>query len=261
MTLGSGASFWRGLAVSLVSTSISECGDRSFFTATILSIRYPRLITFAATYLALLVQSLTSTTVGSILQLVVPQKTHLPLIPIISAILFGAFAISYLREAILQHRAQQRVISRQSSVASRKENIVPREEWAARLLEKDEGSTLPLPEEILGDADFDDSTTAEDSPPEPKASEWQRHFWKIFCLVYMAEVGDTSMVVTATLAANTDPIGVFCGAMIANAIVNGLGIWAGSTVSRYISEMYINMTAFFLFMGFAVKNISDTLMT
>eukprot|EP01053_Blabericola_migrator_P000845 Blabericola_migrator_1__844@NODE_1207_length_5107_cov_164_727183_g764_i1_p4_GENE_NODE_1207_length_5107_cov_164_727183_g764_i1NODE_1207_length_5107_cov_164_727183_g764_i1_p4_ORF_typecomplete_len204_score9_18UPF0016/PF01169_19/7_4e12DUF1624/PF07786_12/0_019DPM3/PF08285_11/0_091_NODE_1207_length_5107_cov_164_727183_g764_i114372048 len=136
MTLGSGASFWRGLAVSLVSTSISECGDRSFFTATILSIRYPRLITFAATYLALLVQSLTSTTVGSILQLVVPQKTHLPLIPIISAILFGAFAISYLREAILQHRAQQRVISRQSSVASRKENIVPREEWAARLLEK-----------------------------------------------------------------------------------------------------------------------------
>eukprot|EP01056_Protomagalhaensia_sp_Gyna25_P005429 Protomagalhaensia_sp_Gyna_25__5428@NODE_708_length_2799_cov_56_572464_g493_i1_p2_GENE_NODE_708_length_2799_cov_56_572464_g493_i1NODE_708_length_2799_cov_56_572464_g493_i1_p2_ORF_typecomplete_len179_score4_41UPF0016/PF01169_19/2_4e11NrfD/PF03916_14/0_11DUF5455/PF17537_2/0_47ABC2_membrane/PF01061_24/0_46_NODE_708_length_2799_cov_56_572464_g493_i158594 len=99
--------FFGALFASFASTAISEVGDRSFFTATVLSLRYPRLLTFIATYLALLVQSLTSTTVGSVVQVVVPNRTHLPLIQIATSLLFIAFALSYLCQAISLYRVQR----------------------------------------------------------------------------------------------------------------------------------------------------------
>lgn len=36
-------------------------------------------------------------------------------------------------------------------------------------------------------------------------------FWRIFTLVYVAEIGDTSMFVTATLASGKSPVAVFIG--------------------------------------------------
>eukprot|EP01054_Gregarina_sp_Poly1_P001680 Gregarina_sp_Poly_1__1679@NODE_1430_length_4167_cov_202_968780_g580_i2_p3_GENE_NODE_1430_length_4167_cov_202_968780_g580_i2NODE_1430_length_4167_cov_202_968780_g580_i2_p3_ORF_typecomplete_len271_score30_71UPF0016/PF01169_19/4_2e12UPF0016/PF01169_19/7_4e18DPM3/PF08285_11/0_53_NODE_1430_length_4167_cov_202_968780_g580_i218922704 len=266
-TVLTAGSFWGGLLTSFASTSISEVGDRSFFTATILAIRYPRFITFIATYSALLVQSLTSTTFGTLLQALIPQSTSVPIIPIASSILFGGFAVNYLVQAVSQCRAnqQRKNLQQQQLLFCPSDDLKPRslsetrrEAWAAVLVERQNptettGSRVEenCREEIVGGDD--------ETGQETKIESWHAQFWKIFCLVYIAEVGDTSMVVTTTLAANQNPIAVFIGAMLANGLVNGLGIWAGSASSNYISEIYINASACLLFALFSLKNLTDVL--
>eukprot|EP01057_Protomagalhaensia_wolfi_P004800 Protomagalhaensia_wolfi_Nauph_80__4799@NODE_4_length_7346_cov_85_118106_g2_i0_p4_GENE_NODE_4_length_7346_cov_85_118106_g2_i0NODE_4_length_7346_cov_85_118106_g2_i0_p4_ORF_typecomplete_len227_score10_29UPF0016/PF01169_19/2e12UPF0016/PF01169_19/6_6e08DUF5455/PF17537_2/0_21NrfD/PF03916_14/0_74_NODE_4_length_7346_cov_85_118106_g2_i017082388 len=212
--------FFEALFASFASTAVSEVGDRSFFTATVLSLRYPRLLTFIATYLALLVQSLTSTTLGSVIQVVVPNRTHLPLIQIATSLLFIAFALSYLFQAISLYRVQRAShappLSLPYSISSREDPHLNTNTGSLR------DALVPTPmrgtQNRPGLEATPSSVVVSSSDPDgtfnTKSNTWHHRFWKIFCLVYMAEVGDTSMVVTATLAANQNPLAVFCGELL-----------------------------------------------
>lgn len=341
-------------AGAFMTTLISEIGDRSFLTATILALRYPRTLVFAATYAALTIQSICSTLVGYMVRSFAFQYSRLPLVNIFGAVLFGVFTVHHAVE-MLKSRRSDRHFSRSHPSTSSIENIkLDHEEFPtpcglytavtnegeliftknvihdeppfvciSRLAQVDgpvcsdkasagrqrlsrikiaadsrkkyllepptdpvlqsantfidglcgdsgqivglggswnNGDILPVQCDLESRTDIVKEAVRTESCSFNESGEYRQSFrlskWDIFCrvfgLVFMAEIGDTSMLVTATLAANQLPLFVFLGASAANGLANGLGIWLGSASSSLLSDTSVNFFASLLFAVFTV---------
>ena len=84
----------------------------------------------------------------------------------------------------------------------------------------------------------EDEATEEESLRERTARDLQG--WRVaatsFGVLFLAEWGDLSQLLTAALAARTgDPVGVFAGSWLALVTVAGLAIVLGRTLLRYVS--------------------------
>ena len=72
-------------------------------------------------------------------------------------------------------------------------------------------------------------------------------------MILLAELGDKTQLVTASLAAQHDaPLAVFAGSTLALWSVSLLGIFAGRQLTRVIPLAYIHKAAGFLFLIFGV---------
>jgi len=72
-----------------------------------------------------------------------------------------------------------------------------------------------------------------------------------FLMIFLAEMGDKTQLVTASLAARHDaPLAVFAGSTLALWSVSLLGIFAGRKLSRHIPLSYIHTAAGSLFIIF-----------
>lgn len=96
---------WLTAASAFTTTAASEIGDRSFFTATILALRFPKWVVFVATCAALCVQSLCAATAGSILQHYAVLHDHREWAIWLAAVLFGVFALQHAYEAYSCHHS------------------------------------------------------------------------------------------------------------------------------------------------------------
>ncbi|MHA1228509.1 MAG: TMEM165/GDT1 family protein, partial [Candidatus Hodarchaeales archaeon] len=59
-------------------------------------------------------------------------------------------------------------------------------------------------------------------------------FIKSFSLMFFAELGDKTMLMSLGLATQLNPIGVFLGALLALAIVNFIGVFAGDRIAQIV---------------------------
>jgi putative Ca2+/H+ antiporter (TMEM165/GDT1 family) len=66
-------------------------------------------------------------------------------------------------------------------------------------------------------------------------------------IMFLAELGDKTMLMGAGLATQFDPIGVFIGAIIALALVNGIGVIMGDKIAMKIPKDKINYLSMLLF--------------
>ena len=66
--------------------------------------------------------------------------------------------------------------------------------------------------------------------------------------MFLAELGDKTMLMGVGLATQFDPWGVFLGAVIALALVNGIGVYAGEKVATKIPRDKINFLSGLLFL-------------
>ncbi len=73
-------------------------------------------------------------------------------------------------------------------------------------------------------------------------------------IMFLAELGDKTMLMGAGLVTQFDPIGVFIGAIIALALVNGIGVIMGDKIARRIPKDKINYISMLLFViiGFVI---------
>ena len=76
--------------------------------------------------------------------------------------------------------------------------------------------------------------------------------WKIFLSTFvaflLAEFGDKTQLVAISMTAKTHkPIIVFCGAIIALAVVTAIGIAFGHTITKVIPVAYVHKGAAVLF--------------
>ncbi len=92
--------------------------------------------------------------------------------------------------------------------------------------------------------------------PEEEATQEKRFGRKgavvtSFLMIFLAEMGDKTQLVTASLAARHDaPLAVFAGSTLALWTVSLLGIFAGRKLSRFVPLSYIHMAAGSLFIVF-----------
>lgn len=87
----------------------------------------------------------------------------------------------------------------------------------------------------------------DDSEPIHAASA----FRTAFLMIFMAELGDKTQLVTASLAAqHPQQVAVFCGSTLALWSVSLIGIFLGKQLVRFIPLRYIHRAAGFLFLIF-----------
>lgn len=74
-----------------------------------------------------------------------------------------------------------------------------------------------------------------------------------FCMIFLAELGDKTQLVTASLAAQHDsPLAVFAGSTLALWSVSLIGIFLGRQLTRFVPLSAIHRGAGVLFLLFAV---------
>jgi putative Ca2+/H+ antiporter (TMEM165/GDT1 family) len=88
-----------------------------------------------------------------------------------------------------------------------------------------------------------------DEPPQPS---FRRAALTSFGVLFAAEWGDLSQVLTANFAAKyADPIAVFLGAWLALASVAGIGVLSGRALIRVVPLVWVRRLAAVLFIAMA----------
>ena len=75
----------------------------------------------------------------------------------------------------------------------------------------------------------------------------------VFTAIFIAELGDKTQLATLLFAADrkVSKLTVFVGASLALIVASGIGVFAGSVISQYISEKQLHYMADIGFIGMA----------
>jgi putative Ca2+/H+ antiporter (TMEM165/GDT1 family) len=85
-------------------------------------------------------------------------------------------------------------------------------------------------------------------------------FLTVFATVFLAELGDKTQLATMLFAADKDvsKLTVFLAASVALIIASAMGVVAGSLLSEYINEKYLQYAAGIGFIGIGVWTLYST---
>ncbi|NXJ03412.1 TM165 protein, partial [Odontophorus gujanensis] len=191
---------------------VSELGDKTFFIAAIMAMRYNRLTVLAGAMLALGLMTCLSVLFGYATTVIPRVYTYY-----VSTALFAIFGIRMLREGLKM---------------SPDEGQEELEEVQAEIKKKDE--ELQRTKLLNGPGDVEMGSTA--TIPQKK---WLHFispiFVQAFTLTFLAEWGDRSQLTTIVLAAREDPYGVAVGGTVGHCLCTGLAVIGGRMIAQKIS--------------------------
>merc|ERR1719487_764360 len=199
---------------------VTELGDKTFFIAAIMAMRYSRRTVFAGAIGALAVMTVLSAGIGFALPSLLPREyTHWA-----ATFLFFYFGAKLLKEG--------------AEMVKNGEGVGPSEE-----LEEVEHS---LKEK--GEDDLEGSGTS-----VVKKRKYQV-MGQAFMLTFLAEWGDRSQIATIALAAAKDPIGVTIGGVVGHSMCTGLAVVGGRMLAAKISERTVLIAGGILFLVFGIHS-------
>nr|XP_056711858.1 transmembrane protein 165 [Euleptes europaea] len=207
---------------------VSELGDKTFFIAAIMAMRYNRLTVLAGAMLALGLMTCLSVLFGYATTVIPRVYTYY-----VSTALFAIFGIRMLREGLKM---------------SPDEGQEELEEVQAEIKKKDE--ELQRTKLLNGPGDVE--TGAGPSSPQKK---WLHFispiFVQAFTLTFLAEWGDRSQLTTIVLAAREDPYGVAVGGTFGHSLCTGLAVIGGRMIAQKISVRTVTIIGGIVFLAFA----------
>jgi putative Ca2+/H+ antiporter (TMEM165/GDT1 family) len=204
----------QAFTASLLLITISELGDKTFFIAVILSMRYNHRIVFSSVLTALALMTVLSVLLGQAMALLPKAYTHYGAIA-----LFLIFGIKLIIDAI-----------RMSPTAT--EEVVKEAEEA--VAEQDHQIAVPIFGKILA--------------RYPQIGIWIQ----AFVMTFLAEWGDRTQISTIALAAANDPVFVTLGAILGHGICTVIAVIGGRLVAGRISERVITGVGGVLFLIFGI---------
>ncbi|KAK3516489.1 hypothetical protein QTP70_019874 [Hemibagrus guttatus] len=207
---------------------VSELGDKTFFIAAIMAMRYNRLTVLAGAMLALGLMTCLSVLFGYATTIIPRIYTYY-----ISTALFAIFGVRMLREGL------------RMSADEGQEEL---EEVQAEIKKKDE--ELQRYKLANGAPDVEAGTAAAMSPPR----KWHiisPIFIQALTLTFLAEWGDRSQLATIVLAAREDPFGVAVGGTLGHCLCTGLAVVGGRMVAQKISVRTVTIIGGIVFLAFA----------
>eukprot|EP00796_Vickermania_ingenoplastis_P004137 gene4137-2979_t len=191
---------------------VSEIGDKTFFIAALMAMRYNRLTVYAGALGALAVMTILSAAMG----LVLPSLLSVRLTKMLSAILFFFFGFKILYEVY----AGQEEEAESDERAEAEEALRQRE-----LQETSGGQSLFCLNSVVVEA---------------------------FSLTFLAEWGDRSQIATIALAAAKDPFAVTTGGILGHAVCTGLAVIGGGMIAQRVSMRSVNIIGGSLFLIFGI---------
>ncbi|KAJ8277101.1 hypothetical protein GJAV_G00071490 [Gymnothorax javanicus] len=207
---------------------VSELGDKTFFIAAIMAMRYNRLTVLAGAMLALGLMTCLSVLFGYATTVIPRIYTYY-----VSTALFAVFGVRMLREGLRM---------------SPDEGQEELEEVQAEIKKKDE--ELQRAKLLNGAADVEAGSVA--MAPQRK---WQGFISPVFLqaltLTFLAEWGDRSQLTTIVLAAREDPFGVAVGGTLGHCLCTGLAVIGGRMIAQKISVRTVTIIGGVVFLAFA----------
>ncbi|XP_027883042.1 putative divalent cation/proton antiporter TMEM165 [Xiphophorus couchianus] len=222
--------FIHAFVASLSVIIVSELGDKTFFIAAIMAMRYNRLTVLAGAMLALGLMTCLSVLFGYATTIIPRIYTYY-----VSTALFAIFGVRMLREGLKM---------------SPDEGQEELEEVQAEIKKKDE----ELQRSKLANGSPDVEAGAGPTIPQ---SKWHKLispiFIQAFTLTFLAEWGDRSQLTTIILAAREDPFGVAVGGTIGHCLCTGLAVIGGRMIAQKISVRTVTIIGGIVFLAFALS--------
>ncbi|KAL3830973.1 hypothetical protein ACJIZ3_019775 [Penstemon smallii] len=219
-----GLSVVQGFTKSLAMTVLSEIGDKTFFAAAILAMRYPRRLVLSGCLGALIVMTILSVVVGWAAPNLIPRKwTHH-----ITTILFLGFGLWSLWDAFNEGEAEDLAEVEKELNADMKSNSGETKDKDADDLKK---QSRPFLTQFF-------------SPILLKA----------FSITFFGEWGDKSQLATIGLAADENPLGVVLGGILGQALCTTAAVLGGKSLAKQISEKIVALSGGVLFIVFGIQS-------
>ena len=205
---------------------VSELGDKTFFIAALLAMRLGRFTALTGAVSALSLMSVISVVIGRAFQ-AIPSGINdsLPLGEYLAVGLLFFFGVRTLKEAL--------------------DAPAPRAGAGA-----EESGELADAESAVNDF------AAKTEWKTKKEKSFLGKFWEVFCLVFIAEWGDRSMLATIALGAAQNPVGVAAGACFGHLIATLIAVVGGALLSKRISERQVGIAGGALFIVFALATLA-----
>lgn len=227
--------FWSGFFNSLAMIIVTELGDKTFFIAALLSMRYSPAAVFTGSWVALIVMTILSTAIGFALPQLLPRKYT----GLLAAGLFAFFGYKLLMEAYEMYSEGK---GKSTDVSD--ELTEAEEELQQKGLTKD-SSLLPSTDPEAG-------TGGDNTKKKSEREIALTILWQALTLTFFAEWGDRSQIATIAMASHQDPLGVTLGGCIGHGLCTGLACVGGRFLAARISERMVLLAGGTLFLIFAV---------
>lgn len=208
---------------------VSELGDKTFFIAAIMAMRYNRLTVLAGAMLALGLMTCLSVLFGYATTIIPRIYTYY-----VSTALFAIFGVRMLREGL------------RMSADEGQEEL---EEVQAEIKKKDE--ELQRYKLANGAPDVETGAAATMLPQRKWHNVISPIFIQALTLTFLAEWGDRSQLATIVLAAREDPFGVAVGGTLGHCLCTGLAVVGGRMVAQKISVRTVTIIGGIVFLAFA----------
>ena len=202
---------------------VSELGDKTFFIAALLAMRLGRFTALTGAVSALSLMSVISVVIGRAFQSI-PSTINdsLPIGEYLAVGLLFFFGVRTLREALATPETRGEGEEPESGELADAETAV--NDYAAKTTKKEKT--------FIG------------------------KFWETFCLVFIAEWGDRSMLATIALGAAQNPVGVATGACFGHLVATLIAVVGGALLSKRISERQVGIAGGALFIVFAIATLA-----
>lgn len=226
--LGFGHAFLASFSVIIV----SEIGDKTFFIAAIMSMKYPRLVVFAGAITALAIMTIFSAVFGVVfIHLIPTMVTHY-----LSIVLFVIFGLKMLYDGYYMSAAEatEELEEVQSDIRRREEEV---NKDANRVATQDPESGVIK------------------KPKSSVAAILIRIFIQAFTMTFVAEWGDRSQLTTIILSAREDLSGVIVGGVLGHSICTGVAVVGGRFIAQKISVRTVTLIGGVVFLLFAVTSL------
>jgi len=238
---------------------VSELGDKTFFIAAIMAMRYNRIAVLCGALLALFIMTGISTLFGTIVTTLIPAiYTH-----IITTALFFFFGVKLLYDAYHDEGGENNEKSEvelelnqlhTKLVEQKPIGSEPGKE-GRKTVDDDKEETVSLKEPAkTGDRAIDIEAGGSCVNQIEKVAS-KLVFWQALTLTFLGEWGDRSQIATIALAANSSAVIVFVGAFLGHCLCTGLAVMGGKYLANKISEKMVNMSGGILFLVFGLHNI------
>jgi Ca2+/H+ antiporter, TMEM165/GDT1 family len=197
----------------LLSITIGELGDKTFFISMCLAMRHSRRYVFLGSMLALIAMTVLSVLLGQAVTILPKQWIYYGTIG-----LFVAFGLKMLYDASKMSGECQSTNELDCASEAEKEAMEAVFQAEANLRRK-------TPIAIMLEA---------------------------FTLTFIAEWGDRTQITTMVLGASSQAIGVTLGAILGHAICCAIAVFGGRLIASRISERTVTIVGGLLFLVFAI---------
>jgi len=242
---GVGAIFFQAFS----SIVVSELGDKTFFIAAIMAMRYNRVAVLCGALAALFIMTFISVVFGYIVPTILPPAaTH-----IVITILFFSFGFKLLWEAYHEEGGEENEEEKEVEIELNQLH----NKLVQPTMPKHQEPTIEYNEnEGLKSTQVDlEATRPEDCVKSIEKVASKLVFWQALSMTFLGEWGDRSQFTTIALAAEGGATTVFIGSFLGHVLCTSLAVMGGKFLAKKISERTVNLSGGILFVLFGVHNL------
>ncbi|CAK88908.1 unnamed protein product (macronuclear) [Paramecium tetraurelia] len=213
------------LSQSFCSIIVTELGDKTFFLAAIMSIKYNRIAVLIGSTLALILITIISTIFG----LVIPELISILYAQVLVSIVFYGFGVKFLYAWYTMQKEKEELQEVEQELTTLDKKLM----------------NLPDPETDQ----VNDNVTKSKHPHYLTID-----FIQAFTLTLLGEWGDKSQITTISLTAIYNPFYIFLGAIMAHFFCTVIAVHGGKLIANQVSEKNFNFLGGIAFLSIAFIN-------